>query len=791
MTDGVAEPWPHDTPGARAVAAAYREHYDEVLAQVVHFADTHPTFGPIIAALPPGARDRQAAEAKERTFGAFEGRWAEYTAPMRAQGAHYAMMGLRFTDWADITHFGTRALVPYLVQRHAGDPELLIAALQSLQDFTDRGMALLAQSYVDKSESRAAARQSELSRWEAVFEQVPWATVIVSDDARVELANPAFLRLTKTTLASLVGKSSEVLFAEGELARLRRERGAEIRERGVMHIETDVRRGDGTTFPALVDGARIPGLGDTPCWALNITDLTERKKTDRLEQRSAALEDENRRVQEASRLKSEFLANMSHELRTPLNSIIGFAELLHLEQVGPMEATQREFVGDILSSGRHLLRLINDVLDLSKVESGTMQFRPETIDVAAVAGEVHAVLRGVARERGVQIVVRCDGDLSDTTLDPARLKQVLYNYLSNAIKFSPDGGEVTLSIAPDGDAWMRIEVRDRGPGIPLDQQHRLFTEFEQLDGGPTKAHGGTGLGLALTKRLVEAQGGTVGVQSEQGSGATFFALLPRQAGRVSLPQPRRVPGVSAEAPRILVVEDDAKDQERIVATLTAAGYAVDTAATGAQARALCAKTAYDAITLDLLLPDGTGLDVLASIRAEPGYGSVPVIVISVVSEEVTAGFLVHDALAKPIDPDRLLASLRRADVTPPAAGPVLIVEDDARSAKLMATTLGQLGFASVHAENGADALRIARDAQPAAVVLDLVMPTMDGFEFLQRFRSEAAWADVPVLVWTMKDLMPAERARLLESAQAVLSKDGEGFTGLADMVRTHLRSGAA
>jgi PAS domain S-box-containing protein len=787
MSDAAEGPWAHDTPGARAFASAYTDYYDEVLAELEVYLSAHAVFGPMIRSLPPATREKQTADAKARTAGAFEGKWAEYTAPMRAQGAHYAMMGLRFTDWADVTHAGVRALIPRLVHRHAGDPDLLIAALASLHDFTDRGMALLAQSYVDKSEARATARQTELLRWEAVFHNVPWAMVIVGDDARVEVANPAFLMMTGKPLEAVVGVSSVTLFTDG--GRTQAAKGAEIRRTGRMNHEAQVMRADGTSCPVLVDGARIPGLSDTPCWVLNITDLTERKKAERLEQRSAALEDENRRVQEASRLKSEFLANMSHELRTPLNSIIGFGELLHLEQVGPMEATQREFVGDILSSGRHLLRLINDVLDLSKVESGTMQFRPENIDVEGVANEVHGVLRSVARERSIHLALRCERDLSEITLDPARLKQVLYNYLSNAIKFSPNEGEVTLTIRPEGDAWIRIEVRDRGPGIPLEHQHRLFTEFEQLDGGRTKAHGGTGLGLALTKRLVEAQGGTVGLSSEAGHGATFFALLPRRAGRVSLPQPRRVPGVTAHAPRILVVEDDARDQERIVATLTMAGYAVDTAATGAQACALCARTRYDAITLDLLLPDGTGLDVLAAIRTQSGYDSVPVIVISVVSEEVTAGFLVHDALAKPIDPQRLLSSLRRAEIRPPASGPVLVVEDDERSAKLMATTLAQLGFKALHASNGSDALRLARETLPSAVVLDLVMPAMDGFEFLQRFRDEPTWARVPVLVWTMKDLDAAERAQLLERAQAVLHKDGMGITNLAEMVRAHLPAG--
>jgi signal transduction histidine kinase len=237
------------------------------------------------------------------------------------------------------------------------------------------------------------------------------------------------------------------------------------------------------------------------------------------------LEHQNRRILEASRLKSEFLANMSHELRTPLNAILGFAELLHDGQVDPASPQHREFLGDILASGRHLLRLIDDVLDLAKVEAGKLELRPERVELAALVGEVTQILVATSRHR---IEVEIDPELDDIVIDPARLKQVAYNYLSNALKFTPPEGRVVVRARGEDHARWRFEVEDTGPGIAEHDLGRLFVAFEQLEAGAAKRHQGTGLGLALTRKLVEAQGGTVGVHSAPGRGATFHALLPRR-----------------------------------------------------------------------------------------------------------------------------------------------------------------------------------------------------------------------------------------------------------------------
>jgi CheY-like chemotaxis protein len=482
---------------------------------------------------------------------------------------------------------------------------------------------------------------------------------------------------------------------------------------------------------------------------------------------------------------------MSHELRTPLNSIIGFSELLHLGEVGPMSAKQTEFVGDILASGRHLLRLISDVLDLSKVEAGKMEFYPERVELKSILDEVTSVLHPVARDKSIDITAAVDAAIGDVHLDPARIKQVLYNFLSNALKFSPRETCVNVRVRREGNTAFRIEVADNGPGISPEDQRRLFIEFEQLHRGRSKIHGGTGLGLALTRRIVEAQGGAVGVESALGKGSVFWAVLPRKSsGRGSLPQPRRIAGATPDAPRVLVVEDDGFDQERIVGMLVGAGYAVDTTATFAQAMQACEQHDYAAITLDLLLPDASGLDVLRAVRDCPRSREVPIIVVSVVTEQVMGGFVVHDVLTKPLAPDALLCSLERAGVLPPGTGPVLVVDDDSSSARLMVETLEQLGFRAVVAGDGHQALEKAQQERPSAVVLDLLMPHLDGIGFLDRFRAEPIWSHIPVLVWTVKDISPAERSELLQRTEAVMLKDGRGTRNLLHTLKDHLPKGA-
>jgi signal transduction histidine kinase/DNA-binding response OmpR family regulator/HAMP domain-containing protein len=497
----------------------------------------------------------------------------------------------------------------------------------------------------------------------------------------------------------------------------------------------------------------------------------------------ALLAKSQRQAEELTRAgayKSQFLANMSHELRTPLNAILGFTQLLHEGEAGPLTEQQRDFLANVLTSSRHLLRLINDVLDLAKVESGKLDFRPESIDLSQAIGEVGAILRTTAAEKQVRVEIEVDPAIGRVVLDPARLKQVLYNYLSNALKFTPAGGVVTVRALPEGADFFRLEVHDTGAGIQPEDLRRLFVEFQQLDAGATKKHAGTGLGLALTKRIVEAQGGTVGVRSTPGAGSVFHAVLPRRMKGESVPTVARpIVTLNAGAPTILVVEDNASDQALIVQALTKAGYSVHTAATGGQALVRLREMDFDAITLDLLLPDMSGVDLLSQMRAESRNADVPVIVLTVVAEKgAVAGFRVTDVLAKPLDTAALLDALRRAGVSPERRGAVLVVDDDEGCLKLMEATLGRSGYETICRKDGAAALQAAAESPLIAVVLDLIMPHLDGFEFLERFRRTEAGRSTPVIVWTVKDLTKNDEARLRETAQAVVMKGNDGATAL-------------
>jgi len=260
-----------------------------------------------------------------------------------------------------------------------------------------------------------------------------------------------------------------------------------------------------------------------------------KKLNEQLDQKVVELEAQNRRVQDVNRLKSEFLANMSHELRTPLNAIIGFAQLMHDGKVGPLSAQHQEYMGDILGSARHLLQLINDVLDLSKVEAGKMEFSPEPVNLRRIINEVRQVLHALSASKRLTVEVEVSPVVEQLVIDPAKLKQVLYNYLSNAIKFTPEEGRIAVRAMQEDSDSFRLEVEDTGIGIAAEEVGKLFVEFQQLDSGTTKKHQGTGLGLALTRKIVEAQGGRVGVQSEQGRGSVFYAVLPTrpEAMRVS------------------------------------------------------------------------------------------------------------------------------------------------------------------------------------------------------------------------------------------------------------------
>ena len=507
------------------------------------------------------------------------------------------------------------------------------------------------------------------------------------------------------------------------------------------------------------------------------------------------LEGENRQIQEANRLKSQFLANMSHELRTPLTAIIGFADLLQMGAIPPGAPQHQTFLGHIGSSGRHLLRLINDVLDLSKVESGKFEFFPEALDLSVLMPEVLNILQNDIHSKKLQLVTDIDPSLGPLMLDAQRLKQVLYNYLSNAIKFTPQGGQVTVRALAWGAHHLRLEVEDTGVGIAAADLPRLFTAYQQLDAGSTKVYEGSGLGLALTRRLVMAQGGSVGVSSTLGAGSVFHAVLNRvhgtdgiQSADAQSADPQGADADSHQAAaadhRLLVIHDGRDDPPQLIAGLTAAGFRVDASASGEQAVQQARHRAYHAITLGLLLQDQSGLGVLQRIRADGLSRKSPVVGMTMRAQAGTAAtFAIADVLCKPICTHEIITAMAR--FRPLGAKPkqVMVVDDDPAALDLMRATLTAIGIDAVCLLDGREALRDINHHRPDAIILDLVMPEFDGFAMLDALQKLPAWRGTPVFIWTSMALSDADYSTLGQSVRAILRKSGGTLDATLDALR--------
>jgi signal transduction histidine kinase/CheY-like chemotaxis protein len=468
-------------------------------------------------------------------------------------------------------------------------------------------------------------------------------------------------------------------------------------------------------------------------------------------------------AEEANRAKDLFLANMSHELRTPLNAILGYSEML---QEDAAEAGQEDLLPDlqkIHASGKHLLALINDVLDLAKMVAGKVELCPETFELEAMAREAAATIRPLVEKNGNALEVRCGPCLGAMRADTVRLRQVLFNLLSNAGKFT-ERGTVTLEVervAAAGGDRVRFRVRDTGIGMTAEQLRRLFQPFVQADASTTRKYGGTGLGLAVSRKLSQMLGGDVTVESEPGRGSAFTLELPAEAPERPAPAPAPPAAPARPAPAgantVLVIDDDGAVREMLERLLTGEGFRVVTAARGEEALSLARELRPQVITLDVMMPGMDGWAVLAALKAAPDLADIPVVMLTIV-EDRNLGYALGaaDYLTKPLDRERLLAALRKHCRTA-APGLALVVEDDPATRDMFRRMLEKDGWGVAEAANGREALAWVARGRPRLILLDLMMPGMDGFEFLEELRQHAEWRSIPVVVVTAKDLTPEDR----------------------------------
>jgi signal transduction histidine kinase/DNA-binding response OmpR family regulator len=532
-------------------------------------------------------------------------------------------------------------------------------------------------------------------------------------------------------------------------------------------------------------GASIPAAGADELGDMSRALVVFRDNAREIRAAHEEAEKARAEAEAASRTKSIFLANMSHELRTPLNAIIGYSEILVEDAVDRGDDTSVADLQKIQGAGKHLLGLINGILDLSKIEAGRMDVYLEQIYLAKLVEEVRTIVEPLVKKNGNELVVRCPPDIGSLRTDLTKLKQSLINLSSNAAKFTQNG-TVTLAVSrtqsPSGPARFTFHVSDTGIGMNEEQLGRLFQAFTQADSSTTRHYGGTGLGLTITRHFAQMLGGAIEVSSKPGKGSSFIMVLPDHPVAAVAPRAEAAAAVSADSATgltVLVVDDDPAVHDLLTPALAKENYRVLHAYDGAEALDILRKTPPDIVTLDVMMPKVDGWSVLSVMKSDAALDHIPVIMITIVDDRNLGYSLgATEFMTKPIDRARLLALVRRFAGHHPQAH-VLIVDDDPQVREIVRSTLEGSGLQTSQAANGRAALDwLKSHPPPSLILLDLMMPEMDGFEFLSQIRSQAKLAELPVVVLTAKELSEEERAFLAERTLLVLSKGAQPISSL-------------
>ncbi|MGC1373752.1 MAG: PAS domain S-box protein [Candidatus Sulfotelmatobacter sp.] len=634
----------------------------------------------------------------------------------------------------------------------------------------------------DVTESKRTGEVRE--RLAAIVDSSDEAIISKTLDGTITAWNSGAQRTFGFSAAEAVGTSMTMLFPPeraseetGILARI-------ARGERVDPFETVRVRKDGKYIDVSVTFSPIKDERGSIVGASKIArDISERKQFDeekrqlihQLAASNQELELRNREVERATRMKSKFLANMSHELRTPLNAIIGFSDLLAEGTAGTLNSKQQRFVNHIKQGSAHLLQLINDILDLSKIEAGQLEIRCEDFSIEDAIPEVLSNIRPLAMAKNIDVEQQLEPGMR-VFADRVRFKQILYNLLSNAVKFTSRNGKITVACAVQTN-MVSISVTDTGIGIRPEDQAVIFEEFRQVDSAAENVQEGTGLGLSITKRLVEQQRGQIFVESSLGKGSRFTFTLP--AGEQTYDDHIHAAGNEARTvstagkPLVLIVDDEGPARE-LLASYLSPDYRIVTAISGVDALQKAQQLRPDAMTLDVLMAEGNGFETLARLRQTPELADTPVIIVSVVDQQ-NVGFALGaaDYLIKPIRKSLLLETMHK-HVAPrrDEDDPILLVDDDVASLQLLEETLRSAGYETQSVQRGARALEVLSSKMVSGILLDLLMPGMDGFDLIRHVRREPTLTDLPIFVMTGKTLSAAETALLAAETQALFHKNG-------------------
>jgi PAS domain S-box-containing protein len=661
-------------------------------------------------------------------------------------------------------------ILEHVHQDAEGNPRIM--EVNGYPIFDDDGNVVQMIEYsIDITERKQA--ESELRKLSRAVEQSSSSVVITDPAGDIEYVNPKFTAVTGYSLEEALGENPRVL-KSGTLPReFYADLWATISSGREWHGEFCNRKKNGELYweSAAISPIRDES-GEITHYVAIKDDITDRKRMER------ELEDARDAAEAANRAKSTFLANMSHELRTPMNAIIGYSEMLaedaedegHNEMVPDLEK--------INAAGKHLLALINDILDLSKIEAGRMDLFLETFDLRQMLEEAVATVKPLIDKNENSLVTEFAENLGNVRVDLTKLRQALFNLLSNAAKFT-DRGTITLAVRKelrDDTEWLRLSVADTGIGITEDKLEAVFEEFSQADDSTTRDYGGTGLGLPISRRFCRMMGGDITVTSELGKGTTFTIELPSRvdaleaAKSVAKPEQPVEREIAPGAQPILVVDDDPASRELLQRTLEAEGFAVVTASTGEEGLELARQIKPSLMTLDVLMPAMDGWSVLQNVKADPELQDIPVMMVSIAGDKdlgYTLGAV--ESLTKPVDRDRLRA-LANQYARPAGGGRALVVDDDEGIRSLFQRALAEDGWTVDEAENGAIALELAQQNRPDLVLLDLMMPVMDGFEFVMHYRALEGGSATPIIVVTAKDLEQSERDKLLGGVERIVEK---------------------